>query len=95
MFARMKKEKIIFAGISHPSLPEDVIANHKVAYYRFHGVPNLYYSAYNHNKLQSVANTLLKDKTVKQAYIYFNNTAEGAAIGNAKQFQELCEAVSH
>ncbi len=30
---------------------------------------------------------------VEEAYIYFNNTAEGAAIVNAKQLQEYCEVV--
>ncbi|MFC0772342.1 DUF72 domain-containing protein [Terrimonas alba] len=83
VFANLKKEKIIFAGISYPSLPEDVIANHKVAYYRFHGKPKLYYSSYPTKALKSVADSLSKEKLVKEVYVYFNNTATIAAIKNA------------
>ena len=83
VFKKLKKEKIIFSGISHPKLTDEVVINNKTAYYRFHGIPDLYYSAYSHDKLQSVADALIKDTTVKEAYIYFNNTATIGAIENA------------
>lgn len=83
VYRRMKKEKLIFSGISHPSLPDTVVINNKTAYYRFHGVPKLYYSAYSQRKLRDVADAMLNDKTVKEAYIYFNNTATIGAIENA------------
>ena len=83
VFKKLKKKNIIFSGISHPKLSDEVVINNKTAYYRFHGVPDLYYSAYTHHKLQSIADALLKDKTIKEAYIYFNNTATVGAIENA------------
>ena len=83
VFKKLKKEKIIFSGISHPKLTDEVITTYKIAYYRFHGVPDLYYSTYRHDKLQHVADFLLNDKTVKEVYIYFNNTATIGAIENA------------
>jgi uncharacterized protein YecE (DUF72 family) len=91
VFKKLKKEKVIFSGISHPKLTDEVVINNNTAYYRFHGVPDLYYSAYNQDKLQSVADTLLKDTTVKEAYIYFNNTATIGAIENAMWLKEYLE----
>jgi uncharacterized protein YecE (DUF72 family) len=91
VFKKLKKEKVIFSGISHPKLTDEVVINNNTAYYRFHGVPDLYYSAYNQDKLQSVADTLLKDTTVKEAYIYFNNTATIGAIENAIWLKEYLE----
>jgi uncharacterized protein YecE (DUF72 family) len=81
--AGLKKVKAIFSGISHPKLTDEVVVTNKIAYYRFHGVPDLYYSAYSHKKLQAIADALLKKKAVKEAYVYFNNTATIAAIKNA------------
>lgn len=83
VYQRLKKEKILFSGISHPKLPDETIVTNKKAYYRFHGVPKLYYSAYKEDMLKRVADDLIKDKTVKEAYIYFNNTADIGAIENA------------
>lgn len=83
VFKKLKKENIIFSGISHPKLTDEVVVTDKIAYYRFHGVPDLYYSAYSHDKLKSIADDLLKNRTVKEAYIYFNNTATIGAIQNA------------
>lgn len=91
VFKKFKKGKIIFSGISHPKLTDEVVVNNKTAYYRFHGVPDLYYSAYSHDKLQSVADTLIKDTTVKEAYIYFNNTATIGAIENAMWLKEYLD----
>ena len=96
VFASLKKEKIIFAGISYPSLPDDAIVSHKTAYYRFHGKPKLYYSSYATKALKSIADSLRKEKLVKEVYIYFNNTATIAAIKNAiwlkKYLKQKCES---
>ncbi len=91
VFAGMKKEKIIFAGISHPSLPEDAIVNYKAAYYRFHGKPKLYYSSYSAKALKLIADSLNKEKPLKEAYVYFNNTATIAAIKNALWLKKYLE----
>lgn len=80
-------KKITFCGISHPRLPDEVVVNTAVVYYRFHGVPDLYYSSYVDKELKRVADTIRKSKEVEKAYIYFNNTATGAAIQNAATFE--------
>lgn len=83
VYNRLKKEKIIFCGISHPTLPDDAIVTNQTAYYRFHGVPKLYYSSYKKAMLKKIADILASNKTVKEVYIYFNNTATIGAIENA------------
>jgi uncharacterized protein YecE (DUF72 family) len=83
IYKRLKKEQIIFSGISHPTLPDKAVINNKLAYYRFHGVPKLYYSAYSHETLQKIADELITGNKVRETYIYFNNTATMGAIENA------------
>ena len=83
VFNRLKKEKIIFCGIDYPGLPNDPVITNKIAYYRFHGNPRLYYSAYKRNHLKRIADLISGNKKVAEAIIFFNNTATAAAIKNA------------
>ena len=95
VYKAFSERNISYCSISHPGLPDDVLKTSENVYYRFHGVPFLYSSKYKENELEKVAQSIQNLKGVKEAYVYFNNTAEAAAIQNAKQFQELCEEVSH
>ncbi len=83
VYQRFKKEGLVFCGISHPTLPGDPIVTNKTAYYRFHGVPQLYYTAYKKSVLKKIGDALGADKNVKNVFIYFNNTATVGAIENA------------
>ena len=42
VYKKLSKHKITFCGMSHLELPQDVIQNSPLFYYRFHGVPELY-----------------------------------------------------
>ena len=88
---RLKKEKLIFCGIDYPGLPKDLLVTNETAYYRFHGNPRLYYSAYKRNELKKVADALLNQKKVVKAYIFFNNTATAAAIKNAEWIKKYMQ----
>ena len=88
VFASLNRANIIFCGVSYPGLINDAVTGLPTAYYRFHGVPRLYHSAYEQNFLQHIAQQMADD-IVKDAYVYFNNTASGAAIENAKTLQYL------
>lgn len=88
VFEALKKAQIIFCGVSYPGLINHAVAHLPTAYYRFHGVPKLYYSKYDEAFIQQIAQQIAGTET-KEAYIYFNNTAEGAAIENAKYLQYL------
>jgi uncharacterized protein YecE (DUF72 family) len=77
------RHQVTFCGINYPGLPKDVIINTSSVYYRFHGVPHLYHSAYTDKQLEEVAEVIQKSRKAEQAWIYFNNTASVAAVENA------------
>ena len=87
---QLKKNSISFCGVSFPKIKEDnAVINTPLAYYRFHGVPKLFYSEYDESFLRKIIMQFKKNKKVKTAYIYFNNTASLAALHNAKFVQNL------
>ena len=83
------KNKITFCGLSHPSLPDEVIQNTPVVYYRFHGTPELDKSPYDHIFLEKVSKEIEENKKVKQAFLYFNNDIDGSAIKNARELHDI------
>ena len=92
VYARLQQKKIVFSGISYPDLPNDVISNGSTVYYRFHGLPKLYFSDYDPAFLRQVVLLIKEDEHVKQAFLYFNNTAAAAALGNARFVQEFVQS---
>jgi uncharacterized protein YecE (DUF72 family) len=90
VYQQLAKHNITFCSISHPNLPDDVVVNTPLVYYRFHGVPRLYYSQYKRKDLQRVTDTIIISNTIKEAYVYFNNTASVAAIKNANWLKNYC-----
>ncbi len=87
VYDKLAKHKITFCGISHPTLPEEVVANTRLLYYRFHGRPELYKSKYTPGELQQVVIDIKQASHVGKAFIYFNNDIGGSAIDNARQMQ--------
>lgn len=86
----LKKQKIIFSGVSFPRIVHDeAIINGPTAYYRFHGVPRLFYSEYSEAFIENIYNQLHAAKSLKKAFVYFNNTASLAALHNARFLQTL------
>jgi uncharacterized protein YecE (DUF72 family) len=86
----LKKHNISFCGVSFPKISfDDAVINTPTCYYRFHGVPKLFYSEYDEAFIEKIYNQIAQNKKVKTAYIYFNNTASLAALHNAKYFQKL------
>jgi uncharacterized protein YecE (DUF72 family) len=88
VFARLAASNIGFCGHSYPLLPDNVVCNIPVAYYRFHGLPKVYYSQYKRAFIEQVVQQV-EAAGVRKAYVYFNNTATIAAIRNAKYMQQL------
>ena len=89
VYNALKKHKITFCGISHPTLQDDVVKNNSNLYYRFHGVPVLYKSEYKKEFIEEITDEVKAAGTFKEAYIYFNNTWGTGAIANAKQMHAL------
>jgi uncharacterized protein YecE (DUF72 family) len=88
VFESLQKEKITFCGISHPSLPDTVRNTPNLGYYRFHGTPTLYRSSYSRQAIKRVYASIC-EQPPRRMYIYFNNTANGAAIDNAIKLMRM------
>jgi uncharacterized protein YecE (DUF72 family) len=92
VYSILMKHGIVFCGHSYPALPEEVVINSPTVYYRFHGIPNLYYSQYKRKFLENVISTIQCSTTVERAFLYFNNTATIAALRNAAYVQKLVQS---
>lgn len=88
VFAMLKEAMVVFCGVSYPGLLSDAVTDLPTSYYRLHGVPKLYHSAYDEGFLNRTAKQIATGKT-REAFVYFNNTAAGAAIENAKYLQYI------
>ena len=89
VYDALTEKKTIFCCVNHPKLPTDLIVNDVKAYVRLHGNPRMFYSPYSTETLQGIIDKLKLKKKIKEAYVYFNNTADVAGIVNAQQFQDL------
>ena len=89
VYQNLSKHNISFCGMSHPNLPDDVIKNTSVVYYRFHGVPNLYRSPYSMEFLQKVIDAVQHNMDIKEAWFYFNNDFDAVGVKNAKEMISL------
>jgi uncharacterized protein YecE (DUF72 family) len=61
-----------------------------LVYVRLHGAPRTYYSAYDPERLADLARRL--DGAAAETWVIFDNTALGAAAGDAMAFQRLVAA---
>jgi uncharacterized protein YecE (DUF72 family) len=88
----LARHNIAFVVQSYPpllELPDEVVANTAVLYYRFHGVPELYKSAYHPEFLANIAKQVKAAGQVRQAYLCFNNGIGGVGTHDARQVQAL------
>ncbi|WP_400192266.1 DUF72 domain-containing protein [Hymenobacter sp. B81] len=86
----LTRHHITFCGQSHPlPLPDEVVVNTPRLYYRLHGVPELYKSAYDEAFLQRLAGEIRAARLVREVYVYFNNGIGGAGVLNARRLQQL------
>jgi len=91
VYDALTTKNITFCSVNYPKLPTQLITTNQISYYRFHGNPRLFYSEYNNEELLSLINQLIKAEKIKDAFVYFNNTASTAAILNALKFKDLAE----
>ena len=82
----LRGQGIVFSGVSIPmDIPDEVVDNHcGVVYYRLHGTPVMFKSAYPDMFLNHLAERLKSGPT---AYVFFNNTWGMSAVHNARYLQ--------
>ena len=89
VYQKLAKHNVTFCGMSHPTLPDDVIQNTPVVYYRFHGVPVLYRSPYSRRFLQKVIDVVKQNTQTTEGWFYFNNDYDAVGVYNAKDMISL------
>lgn len=80
-----------------PALVDDARRPEAVSpwpYWRWHGSPQMYYSAYTEDSLQQLAIAVLSARWPACPWIIFDNTAHGHATGNAALLQDLLRTLS-
>ncbi|MXV53115.1 DUF72 domain-containing protein [Pedobacter sp. HMF7647] len=92
VYEELKKANVAFCGVSYPTLSNKVTATASFLYYRFHGVPELYKSAYSNEELQNVASAIIT-ANLNEAWVYFNNTMNVEAIQNALTLEKILEGL--
>ena len=93
VFNALRQRQITFCSMDHPSLPDFVVKTSSIIYHRLHGVPHIYVSRYPTEKLDDLARKIQDAGEHQTVYVYFNNTTEGAAVVNAREFLEIAELV--
>ncbi len=65
-----------------------------LVYYRLHGSPRTYYSSYTDEFLEALARNLAALPSSAEAWVIFDNTASGAALGNALTLDRLLRSAA-
>lgn len=91
VYKELAKHKITFCGMSHPLLPDEIIKNTPLLYYRMHGIPELYKSSYKKPTLKKIVNEIATSGKIKKAFIYFNNDVDASAVKNAKEMIKMVQ----
>lgn len=81
-----------FVTVSHPRLPDQVLATTDLLYLRFHGLGGeLYRYNYSAAELRAWADRVAPHLAGRTLYAFFNNDYEAHAPGNADQFRRLLQ----
>lgn len=80
-----------------PRTPEAAVpgGSSHLIYYRLHGTPRTYYSSYSEEFLATLATGILAQHGLRaEVWCIFDNTASGAALGNAHHLQHLTDTAN-
>lgn len=79
------RHRVARVAADPPPAPEALLPGgwRRLVYYRLHGSPRLYWSPYSTPFVRQLAIDLKKLPATTRTWVVFNNTAAGAAVGNA------------
>lgn len=90
---QLKRHNVAFCSYDMVDVDCPVVATASFAYMRFHGSEAQYESNYSEKMLEGWAGRLTKlAKGLDEAWVYFNNDAQGFAVANARRLAELLDA---
>jgi uncharacterized protein YecE (DUF72 family) len=79
----------VAADPPRPEVARDPGGSSSLVYYRWHGSPRIYWSSYDDARLQDLSKKIQALPTRTQAWCIFDNTASGAAAGDALRLKRL------
>ncbi|MFA5070089.1 MAG: DUF72 domain-containing protein [Patescibacteria group bacterium] len=89
----LKKHNVALVVADSPEFPSKKEITADFAYLRFHGLKSLYGSKYSDEELNAWAKDIQTwSKKGIDVYAYFNNDAEGYAVENAKELNNLLKS---
>ncbi|MCR8560508.1 DUF72 domain-containing protein [Mucilaginibacter sp. BJC16-A38] len=89
VYKKLADHNITFCGMSHPKLPDEVVINTDIVYYRFHGVHDLYRSRYSIEFLRKITDEIKQHQHITEAWCYFNNDYDAIGVFNTREMIEL------
>lgn len=84
--ARVAADPVRWPGASDPK------GENRIAYYRLHGAPRVYYSSYDQQFISNLATTI-QASDAQEVWCIFDNTASGAATANAIALKALIAGI--
>jgi uncharacterized protein YecE (DUF72 family) len=94
VYKELGRHNITFCGISHPTLPDEVVINNPLVYYRLHGTIDLYKTPYKESYLQGVVDKIKSKRKPKEVFCYFNNDIDVNAPSDADKLKKLAAVKS-
>jgi len=89
----LSRRNVAFVAVSHPRLPEDVVATSNILYVRFHGKgQRLYDYDYSDHELAAWCERLTPYLRGRKLYAFFNNDWHANAPRNACRLRDLLSA---
>lgn len=89
VYEKFAAHGLIFCSTSFPQLPRDIVAIAGTVYMRLHGVPKIFYSPYTLEEQSAILDELKQIVELREAFVYFNNTASEAGIIDAGEFRDM------
>lgn len=89
VYRALTNKNIAFCGMSHPTLPNKVVINASLLYYRLHGEGQLYASNYTDEQLSTFVAEIKSKPSLSDVYVFFNNDINTYAIHNAQKMLKM------
>jgi uncharacterized protein YecE (DUF72 family) len=88
--ALLRRHRVARVAADPARVPEaaEPGGDRRLVYYRWHGAPRIYYSSYPDDALDRLADAIRALSARTQAWVIFDNTAAGAAPGDALRLLE-------
>jgi uncharacterized protein YecE (DUF72 family) len=88
VYQKLAAANIVFCSVSAPQLPTPLIISNDQIYCRLHGKNQWYKEHYAERELQQLA-TLLQNKSLQEAWVYFDNSMDASAPFDAEKLNKL------